>query len=104
MSTRPDRRGAVDRVFGDRSDFPKVGDTEDQVVYVSGMPSPNTEMQARGSHPAADPGHHHLSPRQARLINAQSGETLDESMQRTTMMRAARKAENEKAAAGATTT
>ncbi len=61
-----------------RSDFPKVGDGgQDHVVNVSGQRWPGAQMRPRGrTMPTTTPSQH-LSPRTARMIDAQSGEQLD---------------------------
>jgi len=73
------RRDARDRVFADRSTghFEKVGETEaDDIVDVSGMPSPNTTEVRRPRTVTAPPPGQHVSHRRPVEVNAETGQRL----------------------------
>jgi hypothetical protein len=73
MATRRDVRR-----YGDATTdtFATVGDDEDQVVNVSGAPSPNTEMLARPRTVTAAPPGQRVSRRTPVEINADTGQRL----------------------------
>ena len=73
--------------------FPAVGDGgQDQVVNVSGQRWPGAQMRPRGRTMPTTPPGQHLSPRTARMIDAQSGEQLDQDLGQRLTAAAQRKA------------
>ena len=87
MARRDVRRYSDDS----RDTFDKVGDSEAEVDNVSGQPSAYTEMRPRGRTMPTTPPGQHLSPRTARMIDAQSGQRLDADLARS-VARAAERA------------
>jgi hypothetical protein len=74
-----------------RDTFEKVGD-DDQVVNVSGAPSPKTLRVRRPHTIAAPPPGQHVSHRTPVEIDAESGEKLDENLEKATMRAVRRQA------------
>lgn len=73
-------------------DFPKVGGDEDQVVNTSGADWPGAEMRPRGRTMPTTPPGHPVASRTARMVDAQTGEALDRSLQKATTSAARRAA------------